>query len=165
MWSSKWLLDTLWKSDVSTTSFRVLSEEFNYNLLWKCSYFSLEASLETTCTWGMLGNINHLFSSEKNKSLICNICQFPWCKYSHCGLPGNAEKREIFPNWSSRLSVFSWCLFPLSSSLPSKDSEREEAGLLRRWGREADGFKLLPFKHLCRALETRVVRKPKALLL
>lgn len=22
---------------------------------------------------------------EKNKALLCNVCQFPWCEYSLCG--------------------------------------------------------------------------------
>lgn len=46
-----------------------------------------------------------------------------------------------------------------------KGGSRTPSEVGREVGREADGFKLLPFKHLCRALETRVVRKPEAFLL
>lgn len=40
-------------------------------------------SLRTVMYWQVLND--HLSRGRNQTHSICSICQFPWCKYSHCG--------------------------------------------------------------------------------
>lgn len=79
------------------------------------SFLSFQSTTKGVCALGGEGRVGE---DGKVESLICNICHFPWCKYSHHVNFNLATVYELAPTVSVKLTTGSHKLLSAGHGTP-----------------------------------------------